>query len=105
MFPFHRQLPASCETVSLKAEQPDYNGVFAPHSAWRAQITPAGRGRRRPAAAHRSEPEKHRARHKAQRLKRVFRIDVETCDRCGGAMRIIASWTKKARSPILVYFR
>jgi hypothetical protein len=27
----------------------------------------------------------------AQRLKRVFRIDVETCQACGGAVRIIAS--------------
>jgi hypothetical protein len=26
----------------------------------------------------------------AQRLKRVFGIDVETCTACGGAMRIIA---------------
>jgi hypothetical protein len=26
-----------------------------------------------------------------QRLKRVFRIDVETCPACGGAMKIIAS--------------
>ena len=26
----------------------------------------------------------------AQRLKRVFKIDVETCRACGGAMRIIA---------------
>jgi hypothetical protein len=27
----------------------------------------------------------------AQRLKRVFRIDIETCEYCGGAVRIIAS--------------
>ena len=27
----------------------------------------------------------------AQRLKRVFRIDVETCPACGGAVRVIAS--------------
>jgi hypothetical protein len=27
----------------------------------------------------------------AQRLKRVFSIDVTTCAHCGGAMRIIAS--------------
>ena len=26
----------------------------------------------------------------AQRLKRVFKIDIETCSACGGAMRIIA---------------
>ena len=27
----------------------------------------------------------------AQRLRRVFRIDVETCPRCGGKVKIIAS--------------
>ena len=27
----------------------------------------------------------------AQRLKRVFRIEIETCEHCGGAVRIIAS--------------
>jgi hypothetical protein len=27
----------------------------------------------------------------AQRLKRVFNIDIETCQACGGALRIIAS--------------
>lgn len=27
----------------------------------------------------------------AQRLKRVFGIDIETCLRCGGAVRILAS--------------
>ena len=26
----------------------------------------------------------------AQRLKRVFNIDIETCGRCGGAARVIA---------------
>jgi hypothetical protein len=28
---------------------------------------------------------------KAQRLKRVFNIDISTCDACGGAVKIIAS--------------
>ncbi|MGH8496874.1 MAG: hypothetical protein ACREVN_12140 [Gammaproteobacteria bacterium] len=27
----------------------------------------------------------------AQRLKRVFAIDIETCRRCGGSLRVIAS--------------
>ena len=27
----------------------------------------------------------------AQRLKRVFKIDIETCNECGGAVKIIAS--------------
>jgi hypothetical protein len=27
----------------------------------------------------------------AKRLKRVFNIDIETCDKCGGNVRIVAS--------------
>jgi len=27
----------------------------------------------------------------AKRLKRVFNIDIQTCDKCGGDVRIIAS--------------
>jgi 16S rRNA U1498 N3-methylase RsmE len=27
----------------------------------------------------------------AQRLKRVFNIDIETCEQCGGAVNVIAS--------------
>jgi hypothetical protein len=30
---------------------------------------------------------------RAQRLARVFRIDVTTCERCGGAVRIIVALT------------
>ena len=26
----------------------------------------------------------------AHRLKRVFKIDIETCDKCGGAVKVIA---------------
>jgi len=31
----------------------------------------------------------------AQRLKRVFGIDIETCSACGGTLRIIASKTPR----------
>ena len=33
---------------------------------------------------------RHRAMTWAQRLRRVFNIDIETCERCGGAMKILA---------------
>ena len=39
----------------------------------------------------RSPVEHHAAMTWAQRLKRVFNIDVSTCDACGGAVKIIAS--------------
>ena len=32
----------------------------------------------------------------AQRLKRVFRIDIESCERCGGKVKIIASLSDPA---------
>jgi hypothetical protein len=67
-----------------------YHGVLAPHSALRAEVTPAGRGKHT-GATERSPTERHRAMTWAQRLKRVFRIDIESCERCGGKVRIIAS--------------
>jgi hypothetical protein len=67
-----------------------FHGVFAPHSALRALVTPAGRGKTT-VATERSPAERHRALRWAQRLKRVFRIDIERCERCGGKVRIIAS--------------
>ncbi len=78
-----------------------FHGVFAPNAALRAQLTPSGRGKRPASAAApvdigandepRSPEEKRRAMTWAQRLKRVFSIDVTTCVHCGGAVRIVAS--------------
>ena len=68
-----------------------FHGLFAPNSRYRAHITPAGHGRRRPADSNQPEPKRRQAMTWAQRLKRVFRIDIEVCEHCGGAVRIIAS--------------
>jgi len=38
-----------------------------------------------------SPEERHRALTWMQRLKRVFNIDIETCERCGGKVKVIAS--------------
>src|SRR5690606_20548875 len=67
-----------------------YHGVFAPASPDRARVVPRTR------AAVVSEREasvtdQQRALTWAQRLKRVFAIDIETCRRCGGRLRVIAS--------------
>jgi len=64
----------------------------------RAAVTPAKRskGTKRPATADSAEqtPGERRASISwAQRLKRVFGIDVETCRACGRALEIIASRT------------
>jgi hypothetical protein len=70
-------------------------GVFAPNSPHRALVTKVGRGKgARGQCLARTEdrtPAQRRASMSwAQRLKRVFRIDIESCASCGGAMRIIA---------------
>jgi hypothetical protein len=61
-------------------------------AALRAAITPAGRGR---LARRREEAEgalpAHAAMRWAQRLKRVFAIEIESCWRCGGRLEVIAS--------------
>ena len=78
-----------------------FHGVFAPNANLRAWLTPSGRGRW-PAidgatadgdasSEHRTPDERCRAMTLAQRLKRVFGIDVNTCVHCGGAVRIVAS--------------
>jgi hypothetical protein len=67
-----------------------YHGEFAPHSAWRAQITPAGRGRGIKPADTRTPAERHRAMSWAQRLKRVFKLDLGSCEGCGGQVRVVA---------------
>ncbi|WP_241362058.1 transposase, partial [Klebsiella pneumoniae] len=92
-----------------------FHGVFAPNANLRAQLTPSGRGRRPAgdavpvdASAHdepRSPEQKRRAMSWAQRLKRVFSIDVTTCAHCGGAVRIVASIEDpKAIRAILAHF-
>lgn len=70
-----------------------YHGVLASHHHWRAEITPAGRGkgaRGNHNGQVKSLIERHAAMTWAQRLKRVFNIDVQTCARCGGPVKVIA---------------
>lgn len=72
-----------------------FHGVFAPNSKHRAWVTPAkrGKGSKRPSKGDSDEqtPAERRASMTwAQRLKRVFGIDIETCRACVGALRIIA---------------
>jgi hypothetical protein len=70
-----------------------YHGVLAPNHHWRGLVTPAkrGKGAKRIACTEiRSPAERHAAMTWAQRLKRVFSIDIEVCGRCGGSVRVIA---------------
>jgi hypothetical protein len=69
-----------------------YHGVFAPNHRLRAWIVPAqrGRGAADGAGQGRATP-KHVSMSWAQRLKRAFGIEIESCEQCGGAVKIIAS--------------
>ena len=68
--------------------------MFAPNSKHRALITPAGRGKGGKQVGadidDRSPAERHASMTWAQRLKRVFNIDITLCERCQGPVRIIA---------------
>jgi len=74
-----------------------YHGMFAPHSQYRAVVTPAQRGRgAAPPPVSGADPTKpstprHVAMSWARRLKRVFGVEIESCTRCGGQLKIIAS--------------
>ncbi len=67
--------------------------MFAPASPDRARIVPGTRTAAANQASQRDEPsatDRQRAPHLAQRLKRVFAIDIQTCRQCGGQLRVIA---------------
>ena len=73
-----------------------FHGVFAPNSKYRVRLTPAKRGRgrkrREPTGGNwldKTPAERHVAMTWMQRLKRVFNIDIETCERCKGQVKII----------------
>jgi hypothetical protein len=71
-----------------------FHGVFAPHSKLRAAVTPAHRGvggKAVPADPDKPITPRHVAMCWAQRLKRVFGIEIDTCGRCGGKLKVIAS--------------
>ena len=68
--------------------------MFAPNSKYRVWVTPARRGKGSAKVAE-GQDEKtltqaHVAMSWAQRLKRVFNIDVATCQVCGSAAKVIA---------------
>jgi hypothetical protein len=66
-----------------------FHGVFAPNSRLRQQVTRARRGKRIPDQT-KTPAQRRAAMTWVQRLKRVFKIDIETCDRCGGTVKLIA---------------
>lgn len=73
-----------------------FHGVFAPHSRLRAAVTPArrgvgGKGQGADQATGKPATPRHVAMTWAQRLKRVFGIEIDRCARCDGQLKVIAS--------------
>jgi len=74
--------------------------VLAPHSSLRARVTPAGRGKGGDSTeqggtkqgAQRPGLPRHVAMRWAQRLKRVFGIEIEACVRCGARLAAGTRW-------------
>ena len=79
-----------------------FHGVFVrggppPNSRHRVTITPAKRNKAKqalPTGQGKTGTQKHKSMTWAQRLKRVFGIEIETCEQCGGAVKVIASIDK-----------
>jgi hypothetical protein len=66
-------------------------------------ITPAKRNKTKqalPTVQEKTRAQKHQSMTWAQRLKRVFGIEIETCEQCDGAVKVIASNDKSAGKPI-----
>ena len=75
-----------------------FHGVFAPNSQHRVQVTPTKRGKKPDKSevpdtgwGDKSPVQRQRAMTWMQRLKRVFNIDIEVCEHCGGQVKVIAS--------------
>jgi hypothetical protein len=72
-----------------------FHGVLAPNSKHRINVTPAKRGKDPAKKSSRNNSQKSLAESRksltwAERLKRVFKIDVSVCSRCGGEVKIVA---------------
>jgi hypothetical protein len=82
--------PASTSLVTTAS----WSYAARPNHRCRGLVTPGRRGKGIKSIANaevRTPAERHAAMTWAQRLKRVFNIDIEVCSRCGGSVRVIAS--------------
>jgi hypothetical protein len=85
-----------------------FHGVFVrggppPNSRHRLTITPALRNKAKkalPTGQEKTRAQKHQSMTWAQRLKRVFNIDIKTCEQCSGAVKVIASIDKSSGKTI-----
>ena len=71
-----------------------FHGVFSPNSKLREKVVPVKSIQDEPSG----KPGGY-AQTWAQRLKRVFAIDIEKCEVCGGKMKVIASIEDRGAAP------
>ena len=73
-----------------RAHQQLYTGVFSSHSKWRnlVVLSPAARKGFNPITVEKGKVKNHR---RAKLLKRIFKIDVGTCPKCGCDLEIRAA--------------
>ena len=89
--PLDFMTPLAVLVPKLRVNLTRYHGVIAPNHPWRKPVTPARRGRRPAARLDELPAIRHAAMHWAQRLKRAFKIDIETCETGGRRMNVISS--------------
>ena len=89
--PLDFMTPLAVLVPKLRVNLTRYHRVIAPNHPWRKQVTPARRGRRPAARLDELPAIRHAVMRWAQRLKRAFKIDIETCETCGERMKVIAS--------------
>ncbi len=75
----------------LRVNLTRYHSVFAPNHRRQKQVAPAKRSRRKAGATGNPPPARYVSMTWAQRLKRVFKIGIQTCAHCGGTVKVIAS--------------
>ncbi len=79
-----------------------FHGVFAPNSKYRKVITPEGKAKKSSTVktkGNETEKEKRKTMTWGKRLKRIFNIDIETCEKCQGHVKIIAFIEDPVRAP------
>ena len=68
-----------------------FHGVFSPNSQLREYVVPASPESEEDPELVRLSCDKKYSMTWAQRLKRVFSIEIEKCEQCGGKVKIISS--------------
>ena len=84
--PINRRIAPAALVPRPRVNLTRFHGVFSPNSKLREYVAP-----QKPIEAQENPKSKTYFMTWAQRLKRVFAIDIEKCQKCGGPVRIIAS--------------